>query len=701
MIDLRAQFKAERESLRIDLQDEETRAARKDRSARTPKRRPNPIKASAHSRSSSIAPATPVPMEMPSDQPAPSNYSLAGEGTQVVLMQLDQVPVEPLENSPTPKADIPLAPANANATLLASIAELLKPINERLEMLEATEQYRTNHEGRIHANRNFEHIDSFDYDFYNDIHEKRLAGWHIEHPREKFEDYFDLADMQDAKAWEEYAMAANEIPEKDEAGMYPFNPDAFAGDRPSQPIVVDDPTPPAVTKPSHDLSHLVPNQGRAPIPSLICRANPRQVNSLPTIGGSSYANRAARSPTTPPPRPRTNNPAKPQPYTEAQLRSRTTTKAHIVQNARDALGIHLSITKPKPELIQSFLNADANNRMPGYTSPNPPQVPQQSRNERARQANQNRVTSDWNVRRIQGTESIEFKKPFNGNAYTMIKAIEVCLHQATGESEPPLTLLAGKWWSPLSSNFTITLAGNLSIETVRKYREAILKPFGENIFNLVPNQGQTRLAFQNVPILRKSDGSLPSSNELKVELGRNLQYRSCAVIEGPIWTKATLEDPTKTVGAFTILLSDPNRKLGGIIRKPVYMFGDRLTVNFASRFTPFKQCARCHVLTHSTDECRRPKEYIRCHICGQPRHTAKDHATKCPDAKKHTSLLCDCPIKCFNCVYAGKLGTSHIATDDYCPLKKNMRHTSPTPPPQAGPDPLVSTPAPPNRVDDL
>jgi hypothetical protein len=34
-------------------------------------------------------------------------------------------------------------------------------------------------------------------------------------------------------------------------------------------------------------------------------------------------------------------------------------------------------------------------------------------------------------------------------------------------------------------------------------------------------------------------------------------------------------------------------------------------------------------------------------------------------------------------------------------LKKNMRHTSPTPPPQAGPDPLVSTPAPPNRVDDL
>jgi hypothetical protein len=513
-------------------------------------------------------------MEMPSDQPAPSNYSLAGEGTQVVLMQLDQAPVKPLENSPTPKADIPLAPANTNATLLASMAELLKLINEQLEMLEATEQYHTNHEGKIHTNRNFKHIDSFDYNFYNDIHEKRLAGWHIEHPREKFEDHFDLADMQDAKAWEEYAMAADEIPEKDEASIYPFNPDAFAGNQPSQPIVVDDPTPPAVTKPSHDLSHLVPDQERAPIPGLIRRANPHQVNSLPTIGGSSYANHAARSPMTPRPRPCTNNPTKPQPYTEAQLRSRMTMKAHIIQNTRDALGIHLSITKPKPELIQSFLNADTNNRMPGYTSPNPPQVPQQSQNKRARQANQNCVTSDWNVRCIQGTESIEFKKPFNGNAYTMIKAIEACLHQATGESEPPLTLLVGKWWSPLSSNFTITLTGNLSIKTVRKYREAILKPFGENIFNLVPNQGQTHLAFQNVPILQKSDGSLPSSNELKVELGQNLQYRSCTVIKGLIWTKATLEDPTKTVGAFTILLSDPNRKLGRIIRKPVYMFRD-------------------------------------------------------------------------------------------------------------------------------
>jgi hypothetical protein len=115
MIDLRAQFKAERESLHIDLQDEAMRAAHKEHTARTPKCRPNPIKVSTHSRSSSIAPATPVPMEMPIDLPAPSTYSPAGEATQVVQMQLNSAPDVPLKNSPTLKADIPLAPTNVNA----------------------------------------------------------------------------------------------------------------------------------------------------------------------------------------------------------------------------------------------------------------------------------------------------------------------------------------------------------------------------------------------------------------------------------------------------------------------------------------------------------------------------------------------------------------------------------------------------------
>jgi hypothetical protein len=82
-----------------------------------------------------------------------------------------------------------------------------------------------------------------------------------------------------------------------------------------------------------------------------------------------------------------------------------------------------------------------------------------------------------------------------------------------------------------------------------------------------------RIAFQNVPIYHHANSELPTSAELKTELSKNLQYRACAVIEAPIWTKVTLTDASKSTGAFTILLSDPGRKLAGIIRKPAYMFG--------------------------------------------------------------------------------------------------------------------------------
>jgi hypothetical protein len=160
---------------------------------------------------------------------------------------------------------------------------------------------------------------------------------------------------------------------------------------------------------------------------------------------------------------------------------------------------------------------------------------------------------------------MNFHKPFNGNTYTMIKAIEACLRQAVREATLPITILAGKWWSPLSSNFTLTLAGNPTITMVRKYREAILKPFGLNIFNLMPNEGQTRIAFQGIPIYHHNNGSLPTSAELIKELGKNLLYKSCALMEGPVWTKATLADDTKEVSAFMVLLSDLGHKLPAII----------------------------------------------------------------------------------------------------------------------------------------
>ena len=112
------------------------------------------------------------------------------------------------------------------------------------------------------------------------------------------------------------------------------------------------------------------------------------------------------------------------------------------------------------------------------------------------------------------------------------------------------------------------------------------------------------------------------------------------------------------------------------------MYGQQLTVHFTFRFTPFRQCAQCHVLSHTMMDCKRAADYTCCHICGRPGHTAQKHAQKCPDTKKHSGLLCNCPIRCFNCVYASKPGAGHLALDETCPLKKNMRPvTNPHSPP--------------------
>jgi hypothetical protein len=50
------------------------------------------------------------------------------------------------------------------------------------------------------------------------------------------------------------------------------------------------------------------------------------------------------------------------------------------------------------------------------------------------------------------------------------------------------------------------------------------------------------------------------------ELGKNLPYKSCTLVEGPVWTKVTIANIIKDVGAFTILLSDPGCKLPTIIQ---------------------------------------------------------------------------------------------------------------------------------------
>ena len=224
--------------------------------------------------------------------------------------------------------------------------------------------------------------------------------------------------------------------------------------------------------------------------TLVRVTNPaRQINALPTIGGTSYASHVAK----PKPTPTTNN-TKPKPsaLTEVQRNTRSKTKATIVQSAHDIFNARLSISLTKNDMVKAYLNLVTNKGMPGNTSTTTQSTSQTTKatTKNPHQC-QHTVTTDWNIRYLLGTETIKFTKPFNGNAYTMVKAMEACLRQAVGEASPPISILAGQWWSTLSSNFTITLAGCSNTNLVCKYHEAILKPFSPNIFNLVPNKGQT------------------------------------------------------------------------------------------------------------------------------------------------------------------------------------------------------------------
>jgi hypothetical protein len=88
LVDLRAEHKAQRAVTRADLQDEDLRSARKECTARQ-KKRPNPLTSVTRSRSCSVVPPTPVPMEMADDLPPPSEYQLPSEAAQDVRMITD------------------------------------------------------------------------------------------------------------------------------------------------------------------------------------------------------------------------------------------------------------------------------------------------------------------------------------------------------------------------------------------------------------------------------------------------------------------------------------------------------------------------------------------------------------------------------------------------------------------------------------
>jgi hypothetical protein len=350
-VNLKAEHKAQRAATIADLQDDDLRAARKDRTPRQ-KKRPNPLTSTTRSRSSSVVPPTPVPMEMADDQPPPSDHHLPSEATQDVRMITDAQE----GNSPTPKADIPLAPPNpdTNTPILDMLTMIQKQLERSESRLAALENPSVKHTwGATPADPQYQsgylHSDIADIDYMHPTPEQ-LELLEKKEEMERFE-YYDSLDAEEQHRMDEeerhvQAWKTMTPDERAEAILAEGRSEEQAAHQRSIPTYVNpltapptgtatNPIPVPSTQSSGPtinpipvrvpISHLVPDQGRNPIPGLVQRPNPQQQNALPTIGGSSYANMAAHRPqrnNTTPTRPSAPPTATPPPaaLTEAKLR---------------------------------------------------------------------------------------------------------------------------------------------------------------------------------------------------------------------------------------------------------------------------------------------------------------------------------------------------------------------------------------------
>jgi hypothetical protein len=208
-----------------------------------------------------------------------------------------------------------------------------------------------------------------------------------------------------------------------------------------------------------------------------------------------------------------------------------------------------------------------------------------------------------------------------------------------------------------------------------QFKEAILRPFGHATHHLVPLRGFTKMMVFNVHCIRDVNGNLPPTSILREELGNNVALRGIPFVEGPNWGQATYKDDVKGETSYLsfIFIDETGKRAEQITKARNFMFGGRVGIQPARRTIPYKQCERCFALNHSTDKCRIPPTFKKCGICGKTGHLSNEHAFKCTTGRHHTTIKCNCPPSCFNCLKANKPAAGHLATSDECPLKANMR----------------------------
>jgi hypothetical protein len=161
----------------------------------------------------------------------------------------------------------------------------------------------------------------------------------------------------------------------------------------------------------------------------------------------------------------------------------------------------------------------------------------------------------------------------------------------------PLTLLAGHWSSAvINKNFILTFVGLQNHDDIAKYDSVLFKPFGPDCRG-APTAGYRSVLLGGVPLIRDSEGRLPSPKELDQEIGRNAAFKGVLSLAPPRWLyNPDNIDPGRRVSSVIIAFYDPDRKVFDLITKSrtaVAMFGSFVTAQPFENRPSFSQCSRC------------------------------------------------------------------------------------------------------------
>jgi hypothetical protein len=100
------------------------------------------------------------------------------------------------------------------------------------------------------------------------------------------------------------------------------------------------------------------------------------------------------------------------------------------------------------------------------------------------------------------------------------------------------------------------------------------------------------------------------STHVAHEIGQNVHFRGVQILDGPTWFHMASEELLMDTSSISLVIYDPTgKKAGELVKHHTYLYAKRINVRVATNSQPFRQCTRCHWLTHTADRCVRPESF--------------------------------------------------------------------------------------------